>query len=128
VPFVRLWTKILYNRTGHLRIVFWIPKATNTQSEYVILIAFPLQELWHARVSLLSYMYIAYLVLNIVIYSVQDHISRLPNTTYKKEFSNLPYNYLSVSAGQVSELYTYLELLPSPDKAISILFTSLIHF
>jgi len=28
----------------HMRIVCWVPKATNTHSEYVILIAFPLQQ------------------------------------------------------------------------------------
>jgi len=27
-----------------MRIACWIPRATNTQSEYVILIAFPLQQ------------------------------------------------------------------------------------
>ena len=30
-----------------MRIACWIPKATNTYSEYVILIAFPLQEWLH---------------------------------------------------------------------------------
>jgi hypothetical protein len=29
---------------GRMRIAYWIPKATNTHSEYVILIAFPLQQ------------------------------------------------------------------------------------
>jgi hypothetical protein len=33
-PLITIW---------RLRIAFWIPKATNTQLEYVILIAFPLQ-------------------------------------------------------------------------------------
>jgi len=28
----------------HMRIVCWIPKATNTHTEYIILIAFPLQK------------------------------------------------------------------------------------
>jgi len=27
----------------HMYIAFWIPKATNTHSEYLILISFPLQ-------------------------------------------------------------------------------------
>ena len=30
--------------TWRMRIASWIPKATNTHSEYVILIAFPLQQ------------------------------------------------------------------------------------
>jgi len=38
-------------------IACWIPKATNTHSEYIILIAFPLQQLLHKH-----YMYIACLV------------------------------------------------------------------
>ena len=33
----------------HMRIACWIPKATNTHSEYVIIIAFPLQQRLHER-------------------------------------------------------------------------------
>jgi hypothetical protein len=33
-----------------MRIACWIPKATNTLSEYVILIGFPLQQWLHERV------------------------------------------------------------------------------
>jgi len=36
----------------------WIPKATNTLSEYVIFIAFPLQQWLHERASMLRYTYI----------------------------------------------------------------------
>ena len=38
-----------------MRIVCWIPKATDTHSAYVILIAFPLQQWLHERVSVLRY-------------------------------------------------------------------------
>jgi hypothetical protein len=48
-----------YGQTGHMRFTCWIPKATNIHSEYVILIAFPLQEWLQERVSLLSYTFIA---------------------------------------------------------------------
>jgi hypothetical protein len=41
-----------------MRVAYWLPKARNTFSEYVILIAFPLQELLYKRASLLHYMYI----------------------------------------------------------------------
>ena len=41
------------------RIACWIPKATNTHSQYVILIAFPQQQWLHERASLLRYTYIA---------------------------------------------------------------------
>jgi hypothetical protein len=36
-------------------IACWIPKATNTNSEYVIFIAFPLQQCLHERASILPY-------------------------------------------------------------------------
>jgi len=44
-----------------MRIAWWMPKATNTHSEYVILIAFPQQQWLHARASVLHYVYTAYL-------------------------------------------------------------------
>ena len=43
-------------------IACWVPKATNTHSEYVILIAFPLQQWFHERASVLRNTYTAYLV------------------------------------------------------------------
>jgi hypothetical protein len=44
-----------------MRIACWIPKATNTHthSQYVILIALPLQQWLQERASVLRYMYIA---------------------------------------------------------------------
>ena len=42
-----------------MRIACWIPKATDIPSEYVILIAFPLQQWSHERASMLRYTYIA---------------------------------------------------------------------
>ena len=47
------------------RIACWIPKVTNTHSEYVILIAFALQQWLHECVSVLCYMYITCLVMSI---------------------------------------------------------------
>jgi len=43
----------------HMCIACWIPKATNTHSEYVILIAFPQQQWLHERASMLRHTYIA---------------------------------------------------------------------
>jgi hypothetical protein len=40
----------------------WISKATNKHSDYVILIAFPLQNWLHERASMLRYTYTAHLV------------------------------------------------------------------
>jgi len=47
------------NIIRHLRVACWLPKATDTHSEYVILIAFPLQEWLHERALMLCYTYIA---------------------------------------------------------------------
>jgi hypothetical protein len=38
-----------------MRIAFWITKATNTHSEYVILVAFPLQQWFRELASMLRY-------------------------------------------------------------------------
>jgi len=46
-----------------MHIACWIHKATNTHSECVILIAFPLQEWLHLCTLVLRYMYIACLVM-----------------------------------------------------------------
>jgi hypothetical protein len=46
-----------------MRIACWIPKTTDTHSEYVILFALPQQQLLHARASMSRYTYIACLVL-----------------------------------------------------------------
>ena len=40
-----------------MRIAYWITKATNTHSEYVILIAFPPQQWLYERASMLRYTY-----------------------------------------------------------------------
>jgi hypothetical protein len=40
---------------GRTRVACWIPKATNIQSEYGILTAFPLPELLQVRDSVLGY-------------------------------------------------------------------------
>jgi hypothetical protein len=38
-----------------MRIACWIPKATDTQSEYVILVAFPVHQWLNERASALRY-------------------------------------------------------------------------
>jgi len=47
----------------HMRAARWIPKATNTHSEYVTLIALPMQQWLRERTSVLFYTYIARLVI-----------------------------------------------------------------
>jgi len=46
----------------HMHTACWIPKAIDTHSEYVILIAFPLKQQLHEHTSVLSYTHIACLV------------------------------------------------------------------
>ena len=46
-----------------MRFACWIPKVTNTHSEYVIFVAFPLQQWLRKRAPTLSYTYIAWLIL-----------------------------------------------------------------
>ena len=46
----------------HMRLACWVPKATNTLSEYVILIGFPLEQMLHELASLIRYTFIACLV------------------------------------------------------------------
>ena len=38
-----------------MRIAYWVPKATDAHSEYVALIAFPLQQLSQERTSEINY-------------------------------------------------------------------------
>jgi len=47
-----------------MRIAVWIPKAANTYSEHVILIAFPLQQWLHERASVLRYTYFDSIVIS----------------------------------------------------------------
>jgi len=54
-----------------MRIACCIPKGTNTQSEYVILTAFPLQQWLYERARMLGYAYIVVLLTVIIIWQVQ---------------------------------------------------------
>jgi hypothetical protein len=45
-----------------MRIACWIPRATDTHSEYIILIAFPLQHWLRKLASMIRHKYIACLV------------------------------------------------------------------
>ena len=47
------------NITLHMRFACWVTKATNLHPEYVIFIAFPLQQWLDERASMLSYTYTA---------------------------------------------------------------------
>ena len=58
-----------------MRIACWIPKATNTLSEYVIPIAFPLQQWLHERASVLRYtLPVLFEHIRVVLYFVTEYI------------------------------------------------------
>jgi len=59
--------------TRSMRIAYWIPKATDTHQEYVILIVFPQKQWLRERALLLRYAYIACLV---YIVGVQEEPSK----------------------------------------------------
>jgi hypothetical protein len=52
-----MWKNIVepYNIIGRMRIVCWMLKATNTNSECVLLIAFPPRHWLHERASVLTF-------------------------------------------------------------------------
>jgi hypothetical protein len=54
----RMWQATDDNITRRISIAWWIPKATYTHSEYVIIIAFSLQQCFRERASLLRSTYI----------------------------------------------------------------------
>ena len=47
-----------------MRFAHWLPKAKYAHSEYVILIALPLQQRLHERASMLRFTYIACIVIS----------------------------------------------------------------
>jgi len=57
-----VWKNMLEPDTRHMRIAYWIPKASDTLSEFVTLSAFPLQRWLQNRDSLLRYTYTVCLV------------------------------------------------------------------
>jgi len=59
-----------------MSIAGWTPKAINTYTEYLILIAFPLQQWFHERPPMLRYTYTACLVCaTSALYILQDRAS-----------------------------------------------------
>jgi len=62
-----MWTNIVESDRAQtqlwcMRVACWITKATNTHSQYVILIVFQLQQWLQERASVLRFTYISYLV------------------------------------------------------------------
>ena len=65
-----------------MRIAYWIPKATNTHSEYVTLIVFPPQEWIRERATISRYTYTVSLptiitVTKLSYFSWAEHVTRI---------------------------------------------------
>ena len=58
-----------------IRSALWIPRATDTNSEYVILNDFPLEEWLNQRPSKFHYAYIACIVTDLVFLFISDFLS-----------------------------------------------------
>jgi len=65
-----------------MRSAYWIPKSINTHPEYVVLIAFPLQQWLRAHASVLRHTYIAFflkMVYSLSKYDVKYHPQKCSN-------------------------------------------------
>ena len=76
------------NTIWRMRIACWIPKATNTHSQYVTLIAFPLQQWLHERASLLRHTYVACLVCLVISVFESDSRCSYCGVVYFVPFAN----------------------------------------
>jgi hypothetical protein len=74
------------NIIWRVRFACWIPKATNTHSQYVILIAFPRKQWLRERAWILRYTYIACLV-ELLFYSFILDVQRFPSFGENGEIS-----------------------------------------
>jgi hypothetical protein len=78
------------------RIAYWVTKATDTHSEYVILIAFPLQQWFHEPATILRYTYTA--CPDILSPRLSSHTFTLGNTSFSHSFCIFfPFHYFFYS-------------------------------
>jgi len=101
-----MWTNIVERRRSQMiiwcmRIAWWIPKATNTQLHYVMLISFPLKQ-WLQNVPHF-YVTITLPVFSFILLPIPDRFSGPPNILCNK--------YLDYSWRGVTE-WNVLQLLP----------------
>jgi len=89
-----------------MRIACWIPKATNTHSEYVILIAFPQQQWLYERVSMLRHTYIAACLITFEFRRIQNEVC-----VYLKRSLKSVYPSFSHVKSQGNDANTYSHFL-----------------
>jgi hypothetical protein len=75
--------------TWCINIACFIPKATNTNSQYIILTAYQLQQLFHERVSIIRYTYVATLLSIVICDTDTDKIFSVLRKTLKRTFQSL---------------------------------------
>ena len=97
------------------RIACWVPKATNTHSQYVLFVAFPLHQWLHHRTSLLRYIYIAAPVVYILCWGLccphADQI--LPSCRHCAKFGLAKF---SCEKRNLLKLWTYGALRPATTR------------
>ena len=89
----------------HMRIPCCTPKATNTHSEYVILIPFPLQQWLHESTSLLHYTALPVLVDTEVLISPQPDQKR--NKLQRQKILSFIYPIYNHNWRKISTIYIY---------------------
>jgi len=93
------------NITRRMRFACAVPKATNTHSEYVILIVFPLQKWWQEKATLSRYTYVA---CRVHIWCALN-VSR-QNTDYEQNFKNF---HICTEHPAISKVFHY-QLMHKP--------------
>ena len=84
-----------------MRIVWWVTKATNTPSEYVILIDCPLQQWFHERAPVIRYAFMSCLVFKWFIFFISvlhhDWMQEKSSVGLYKHFINISVIYSDVA-------------------------------
>ena len=90
-----------------MRIACWMPKATDTRSEYIILTASPLQQWLRERASMLHYTYIASFVFRsavfIYISTKGIFVHPAPQSNSFVQFTNGPTKPNKTNIHQISQ-------------------------
>jgi hypothetical protein len=116
--------KILLGGSGYmtiwlLRIACWIPKATNTQ--FVILIAFSLQQWLHQSTSVLRYMYIVLYICLSLLHVVQLVVASFPRTVLtQSSIERLLYPFLSPASTLLADIMLLRTYPPPPHTHLSL--------
>ena len=105
----------------HMRIGCWIPKATNTNSEYVIPIAFPLQQWLHERVKMLLSTHITCFFYHLIsMHFVQLSFNVCVSSTVVQPPVLLPYVIFTTAASRKIVTFFFVALRPNAGHGLLI--------